>query len=85
MKASTVEVQNITFSISKELLRKVKILAAERQTSVSALLARVLQELVQREETYDRARVRHLALLEKGFDLGTDGRPTWRREDLHER
>lgn len=77
--------QNITLSIPKELLRKVKILAAERQMSVSSLLTRALQELVQREEAYGRARERHLALLEKGFDLGTAGTSGWRREELHER
>lgn len=83
--ADQVEVQNITLAIPKELLRKAKILAAERRTSISALLARALQELVQREETYDRARQRHLTLLEQGFDLGTAGTPGWQREGLHER
>jgi predicted transcriptional regulator len=80
-----VEVQNVTLAIPKDLLRKVKILAAQRQTSISALLARALQELVQREETYDHARQRHLTLLEQGFDLGTAGMSGWRRDELHER
>ncbi|GEA14665.1 CopG family transcriptional regulator [Moorella sp. E308F] len=79
------EYQNITLSLPKQVLQKVKHLAIERQTSVSGLLARTLEELVRQEDSYAKARERHTALLRNGFCLGTEGRITWRRADIHER
>lgn len=77
--------QNITLSLPKELIQKVKHIAVERNTSISALLTSLLEELVNREESYQKVYLQHLKLLEKGFDLGTNGAITWRREDLYER
>jgi len=77
--------QNITLSLPEEDLREARILAARRGTSVSQLLARVLREVVERETGYDDAKERNLALLRKGADLGTGGRITWSRDDLHDR
>jgi hypothetical protein len=77
--------QNITLSLPEEDLREARILAARRGTSVSQLLARMLRETVERETGYDAARERSLALLHQGADLGTGGRITWSRDDLHER
>lgn len=79
------EYQNITLSLPKELLLKVKHLAVERQTSVSGLLAQTLENLVRQEEAYSHARQRHLQLLERGTNLGTGGRITTKRDELHER
>lgn len=77
--------QNITLSLPEEDLREARILAARRGTSVSQILARMLREMVERETGYDAARQRSLALLREGADLGTGGRLTWSRDDLHER
>jgi predicted transcriptional regulator len=77
--------QNITLSIPKDILRKAKILAIEQNTSLSGLLTQTLRELVERQEAYDQACGRNLTLLEKGFNLGTEGNINWIREDLHER
>lgn len=79
------ETQNVTLAVRKDVLRKAKLLAVRRNTSLSRLLAEALEELVEREEGYESARRRHLAILERGLDLGTGGTATWRREDLHER
>ena len=79
------ETQNVTLALRKDVLRKAKLLAVRRNTSLSRLLTETLEELVAREEGYESARQRHLALLERGCDLGTGGTATWRREDLHER
>jgi hypothetical protein len=75
----------LTLSLPEEDLREARILAARRGTSVSQLLARVLRETVERETGYDAARERSLALLREGADLGTGGRASWSREELHER
>ncbi len=44
-------------------------LAAEEGTSISALLAARLEQLVRDRKTYERARKRALARLREGFDL----------------
>jgi hypothetical protein len=77
--------QNITLSIPKETLLKVKIMAARQGTSISALMTRVLEEIVAREEGYQAARRRHLATLESEISLDTRGASSWTREALHER
>jgi len=77
--------QNVTVSLSRELLRKVKLLATQRNTSISGILTLALEELVNHEEDYQRARQQHLDWLAHGADLGTRGIKGWRREDLHER
>ena len=79
------EAQNITLSIPKEILLKVKLLAVKRQTSVSGLLTQTLERLVQQEDAYAHARQRHLQRLEDSIDLGTRGQILTRRDELHER
>lgn len=79
------ETQNITLAIPKHVLRKIKIIAAKQDTSVSGLMTRALEEIVVREEGFAAARRRHLQLLESGLELGTNGLASWRREELHER
>ncbi len=74
--------QNITLSVEQELLRKARVLAAERGTSVSALLSEELRRLVEDAERYQSAKRQALAELERGFHLG--GRPA-PRDALHER
>ena len=77
--------QNVTLAIPKDLLRKAKILAVQKNTSLSGLLTQMLAELVSRQEGYEQARRSSLAMLKSGLDLGTQGNITWKREELHER
>ncbi len=77
--------QNVTLAIPKHILRKAKILAVQKNTSLSRLLTRTLEELVEREEDYEQARKHNLEMLKSGFDLGTQGMKSWKREELHER
>lgn len=79
------EYQNITLSLPKEILQRVKHLAVERQTSVSGLLTRTLEELVRKEDSYVRSWRRHDTLLQEGLALGTGGHVGWSRRALHER
>jgi len=53
--------QNITLAIDKQLLKKARTFAAQRNTSVSALLADEPRNIVGRETTYERARAKALA------------------------
>jgi hypothetical protein len=75
--------QNITISVSPETIRKAKILAARRSTSISRLLAEQMEILVGVEEAYARSENAALALLDQGFHLG--GRIRASRDELHER
>jgi hypothetical protein len=77
--------QNVTLAIPKDVLRKAKILAVQKNTSLSGLLTQTLTDLVAHQEAYVQARQRNLAILKNGFDLGTHGQIAWKREDLHER
>lgn len=77
--------QNITVSLPQEDIRRARVLAAERGTSVSRLLSALLKELVERDTGYAYAKRRSLALLAEGRDLGTGGRIEWSRDELHER
>ena len=75
--------QNVTISLSRHLLKKAKILAARRETSISGLLAKEIEFLVGEEEAYERAERQAVALLDKGFRMG--GMIRAGRDELHER
>ena len=74
--------QNITLSVDTDLLRSARILAAERDISVSKLLAEELERLVRDNQARQRARQQAMAALERGYHLG-GGRIE--RDALHER
>lgn len=74
---------NITLRLDSDLIREAKVLAAQRGTSVSRMLAGQLEELVRRDKDYVAAQRRALARLEKGLDLGWQ--PAGSRDELHER
>jgi hypothetical protein len=75
--------QNLTISLSCETIRKAKVLAARRSTSISGLLAEQIEALIGAEEACIRSERVALALLDKGFHLG--GINTAARDELHER
>jgi hypothetical protein len=79
------ETQNITLSLPKDILLRAKLLAVQRNTSVSSLLTQALTRIVEQEEQFAYAQRRHLQVLEHGFDLGTGGGLKTSREELHER
>ena len=79
------QTRNITLSLPEDVLREAEVMAAQKGTLVSALLARALSELVERESGYVVARERNLAALGGGKDLGTGGEISWSRDELHER
>lgn len=79
------EKQNVTLALPKELLRKAKRVALDRQLSLSGMMTQLLSDAVKQAEDYEQARMRSLERMRQGFDLGTQGEITWRREDLYER
>jgi hypothetical protein len=79
------ESQNITLSVPRELLKRLKRVAAHRETSVSALMSEALARVADEDRRYAAARKRALAALQDARPLGTKGRRTWTRDELHER
>jgi hypothetical protein len=74
---------NVTLKLDADLLRAVRILAAEEDTSISAMLAARLEQIVRERKSYHRARQRALARLREGMDLRWT--PPGSRDEIHER
>lgn len=83
MATSKSSTRNITVRLNRRTLRKAKVLAAKRNTSISGLLAEQIEALVGEDDAYERAQRQALALLDQGFRLG--GRIASTRDDWHER
>jgi hypothetical protein len=56
-----------------------------KDKSLSDLLRETLEEKVKQETGYQKAKERQVALMKKGFNLGTKGKIAISREELHER
>ncbi|HXZ79545.1 MAG TPA: hypothetical protein VEG30_06420 [Terriglobales bacterium] len=74
---------NITLKLDSDLLREIRILAAQQGTSISALLSSRLEKMVREQRAYDRAKRRALRRLRDGLDL--NWKPPRSRDELHER
>ena len=75
--------QNLTVSLDQQTVRKARILAARRETSISGLVAAQIEAMVSEDEAFEQAKARALALLDQGFHLGGQHRSD--RTALHER
>ena len=79
------ENEKVTLSLPRDLLTRVERAAADRDTSISALMIEALKRLADEDSRYAAARKRALAALSSPPSLGTGGHRTWSRADLHER
>jgi hypothetical protein len=77
--------QRVTLTLPAELVREARAIAVDRGVSLSKYVAMLVEEQVAARRPYEEARERHRALLERGLDLGTQGRIAWSRDSLHER
>jgi len=77
---------NITLSIDEELVKQVRKIAVERDTTLTGLVRAYLQDLALEHAKSGRKR-RELEALERSSEhLKVNiGKRTWKREDLHER
>lgn len=73
---------NLTIQLDDDVVRRAKVLAARRGTSVSTLVARTLDAMVDEDQRYEAARTRAAELMARA---GARGRRTWTRDDLHDR
>jgi hypothetical protein len=75
--------QNVTLSIEKDILKKGRVIAARRETSISRMISGVLKDIVENDDRYEAAKRNALQLLKRGIRLG--GKITWKREELYDR
>ena len=75
--------QNLTISLDPQIIHKAKVLAAQRSTSISGLVADQIEILIAQGEAYERAKRQAIILLDRGFHLGGVIRAN--RDELHER
>lgn len=75
--------KNVTIALDEALLREVRGIAADRSTSLNAMIREFLRELSERESRAVQARKRIVDLCRASrAEVGTS---TWTRDELHER
>lgn len=74
---------NITLKLDADLLRAVKVMAAQQGTSISAFVTAKLSESVRDEGEYERARKRAMTLMRESSGSGWQKPKS--RDELHER
>jgi hypothetical protein len=77
---------NITLSLDDDLVREVRKIAVERDTTLTGLVRAHLQELAA-EHAKSGLKRRQIKALQESFEKYSFniGKRTWKREDLHER
>ena len=77
---------NITLSMDDDLVKEIRKIAVERDTTLTGLVRNYLQELAAEHAKSGRKR-RELEALERSFEKHQFhiGKRTWTRADLHER
>lgn len=77
---------NVTLSLDDDLVRKVRQIALDKDTTLTGLVRAHLQTLALQDEVSGQKR-RELDALEKSFERYSSdgGGRTWKREDLHDR
>jgi len=74
---------NVTLKLERDLLRKVRVLAAQRDTSMNALMVEQLEKAVREHDDYEEAKRRALARMKRASHLGYT--PPASREEFYER
>ena len=75
--------RNLTLSLPDDLVRRAKVLAAQRDTSVSALVGELLTKALHEDDDYDEIWAAEAEAMRAG--LLRVGPITWTRDELHER
>lgn len=77
--------RNVTISLPDCVMREAQSLAMDSEMMLPRYLASLIEQQVEDARRYHAAGARLIQILETGIALGTAGRITWKREDLHER
>jgi hypothetical protein len=60
-------------------------MAVDEGVSLSKFIAMLLRQEVEGRRRYEAAKERQLSMLRRGLFLGTQGKATWKRSELHDR
>lgn len=77
--------RNITLSLPRSLLSRAKLAAVCQEKSLSEFAREALDQKIEESSRYTKAKKRQFDMLSEGLDLGTEGRISVAREELHER
>lgn len=77
--------RNVTLSLPETLLQRFRVFAAQRNQSMTELMAEAIEALMDQGRRSARAKQRFLRRIREAPDRGTKGKLRWTREDLHER
>lgn len=76
--------KNITLAVEDDVLDRARVVAAERRTTVNAMVREFLTEIATRDDRLDQARRDLLKLIDNSTgDMGPDWR--WNRDEIYER
>ena len=77
---------NITMALDEKLVKEIRKIAVERDTTLTGLVRDYLSKLAQEDAATGRRR-REREALERSFEQVRirAGKKTWKREDLHDR
>jgi hypothetical protein len=77
---------NVTLTLDDNLVKEVRKIAAERETTLTGLVREYLQDLAAQEANTEKVRRDQQRLLETFDRLKFPmGKRTWKREDLYDR
>jgi hypothetical protein len=77
--------KNVTLNLPEALLRRFRIFAAEKNQSMTRLMAEAIQRLMEQDRRGAGAKHRFLERIRNAPDRGTGGEIRWSRDELHER
>lgn len=77
--------QNVTLSLPEPLLRQFRVYAAERNQSMTALMAEAIRKMIDEDGLREARRRRMMERIHNAPDWGTHGKITWTRDEIWER
>jgi hypothetical protein len=81
---STPKHKDVTLSLPAPLLHRFKVFAALHNQSMSSLMAKAVDKLMEQDDDYEAAKRRFIEGMRNAPDLGTGGKIPWTRDELHE-
>ena len=81
--------RNLTLQLDEDVVRRAKVIAARSDTSVSRLVADLIEHMTDAEVGYERAKQHAIEVMRTVSDQAVKTPPgpgrRWSREDLHDR
>jgi plasmid stability protein len=79
--------KNLTLSLPEPLLQRLRVYAAQHNRSMTELMEQAIRKMIveDTEGKYEAAHKRLVEQMRNAKPLGTGGKITWTRDELHER